>query len=234
MAIALRRPTEGWRIKPAYTYPQAARLVGTSTSNVRRWVLGYEQPGHHMKPVFSNRGEPEEPAVSFLDLVEIAVVIAFRSRHVKLERMRRAHAYAAARFGLEYPFATLQMKTNGRAVLLDFQQEEPGQSFLVAISDFGQLTLPGDVAETVNAFDFIEEDQWAVRWFPAGHTTPVVVDPQRGAGKLTVLDRGVTVEAVYRRWKAKQPLDAIAREYKLRPEVVEDVVRFAATHRLAA
>lgn len=64
----------------AYTVAQAARLAQTTSSNVRRWVLGYSAPGHKMKPVFGQKERPEgEPlALSFLELAELIVVAHFR------------------------------------------------------------------------------------------------------------------------------------------------------------
>lgn len=223
MAATLSTPTEGWRINPAYTFTQAARLAGTSSQTVKRWLFGYDQPGHRMMPVFG-REERSMAFVSFLQLAEIVVVAAFREKRITLERMRRAHRFASEHLGLEYPFASLKMKTDGQRVLIDFMEQEPGPS-LLAISDSGQLTLLGAVAEVVSEFDF--DPTWAARWFPVGDKAPIVVDPRMGAAKPTVRDRGVTVEAIYRRWKAGQSYQVIGREYKLPPTVVEEVLRFA-------
>jgi uncharacterized protein (DUF433 family) len=224
MAIALLTPTEGWRVKPAYTFSQAARLAGVSSKTVRRWVYG--DIDYSLKPVFGTVEEDnrELPTVSFLQLAEIVVVAGFRQRRISLQRMRRAHQFATEQFGLEYPFATLKMKTDGRYILLEFGHFEPGESFL-ALDAFGQLTLPGTVTEAIEGFEF--DPTWAVRWFPVGDKAPIVVDPRMGAARPTVMDRGVTIEAIYRRWKDGQSYEEISEEYELAPRVVEDVLRFA-------
>lgn len=218
-------PNEGWRVKPAYSLGETARLAGTTAATVRRWLWGYERPGHQMKPVFGAKDKRAVAVVSFLELAEIVVVAALRQKkNIKLERLRRAHAFAAERFGLDYPFATLKMKTDGVHVLTEYQHEEPGAS-LLALDMSGQWTLPGLVAERLEMFDF--EATWAARWFPAGRNVPIVVDPRMGAGQPTVMDRGVTVEAIRRRWKAGQSIRIISSEYRLQTQVVEKVLQYS-------
>src|SRR3972149_3647087 len=91
-----------FRTGKAYTVPQAARLAHSSSATVRRWLKGYEVPGHRMTPVFGRKIEAPEAGpllVSFLELVEIVVVARFRQgadghHRVPLERLRQAHDFA--------------------------------------------------------------------------------------------------------------------------------------------
>lgn len=219
----MKGPHEGWRTKPAYTIGQAAMLAGTTPANVRRWVYGYDQPGHRMAPVFGPKERPEAPAaVSFLELAEIVVAAAFRKRQLTLERIRSARQFAAERLNLEYPFATLTMKSDGSHILLEYQETEPGVP-LLALDMQGQWTLPHAVTESLETFDF--DQSWAARWFPLGKSVPIVVDPQRGAGLPTVMDRGVTVDTICRRWKAGQTIAFIASDFKLPRTIVERVLQ---------
>jgi uncharacterized protein (DUF433 family) len=56
----------------------------------------------------------------------------------------------------------------------------------------------------------------------------VVVDPRIAGGRLTVLDRGVTVDAIHRRFfSARQDIDFIARDSELEPRTVEKVIAYA-------
>lgn len=216
-----------WRIRAAYTVSQAARLAKTSPANVRRWLYGYQAPGHQMKPVFGpkQRDREQRAEVSFLVLAEIIVVAAFRKRNVKLERLRRAHAYAREMLGIEYPFASLRLRTDGVHVLSRFEEEEPGDS-LLELDEYGQLTLPGVVISALEQFEF-DDSQLALRWFPAGRSKPIVVDPRFAAGRPTIAHRGVTVETIYRRWKAGQPINFIASDFKLRRDIVEAALQYA-------
>lgn len=195
-------------------------MARTSPSTVRRWLYGYEAPGHRMRPVFGKRTAVGErrPEISFLVLAELLVAAAFRKKRIRLERIRRAHDYAREHFGVEYPFAHLRFETDGRHILYRFQQEEAGES-LLALDQYGQWTLPGDVVDALESFEF--EDELASRWFPLGKDVPIVVDPRFGAGKPTIVNRGVTVETLQKRWQAGQTIAFLAQDFRLDKGVVE-------------
>lgn len=216
----------GWRTRPTYTIGQAAKLAGTSPANVRRWLYGYQAPGHKMRPVFGRRAKDKDGPVevSFLELAEIVVVRAFRRKGVTLERLRRAHAFAREQLGMSHPFASLKLRTDGVHVLHEFEESEPGASLLV-LDKYGQWTLPGAVVRTLEEFDF--EADLAARWFPKGHDIPIVIDPRFAAGKPTVAGSGVTIETIYKRWKSGEKIDFIAEDYELDEEVVKKALQHA-------
>lgn len=215
-----------WRTKPTYTVTQAAKLAGTSSATVRRWLYGYKSESARMRPVFGTKKRTKEASaeISFLQLAEIVVVGRFRHRRVTLERLRRAHQYARDFFDIEYPFASLKLKTDGAHVLGVFQEREPGAS-LLSLDQFGQWTLPGGVVKVLEAFDF--EENLAARWFPIGRTVPIVIDPRYGAGRPTIPERRLTIETIYKRWRAGQTIKFIASDFKLLPSLVETTLQYA-------
>ena len=215
-----------WRTRPAYTVTQAAKLASVHSTTVRRWLYGYESEGARMRPVFGTKKKTKEANVeiSFLQLAEIVVVGRFRHRSIPLERLRRVHRYARDAFHIEYPFASLKLKTDGAHVLSVFQEREPGAS-LLSLDRFGQWTLPGDVVKTLELFDY--EEEFAARWYPIGRNVPIVIDPRYGAGRPTIPERRLTVETVYKRWKAGQTIKFIAADFKLLPSLVEITLQYA-------
>lgn len=215
----------GWRARPAYTITQAAKLASTSSRTVRRWLYGGENQ-RPMRPVFGDKKRAKEASVevSFLQLAEIVVVSRFRHRRVKLERLRRAHRYASQELEIEYPFAWLKLKTDGAHVLSVFQELEPGER-LLALDQYGQFTLPGDVLRTLELFDY--EEEFAARWFPIGRNVPIVIDPRYGAGRPTIPERRLTVETIYKRWRTGQTIRFIAEDFKLSSSKVEAALRYA-------
>jgi uncharacterized protein (DUF433 family) len=182
-----------------------------------------------MRPVFGDKERIKEARVeiSFLQLAEIVVVSRFRHRNVRLERLRRAHRYASDELNIEYPFAWLKLQTDGAHVLSVFQELEPGER-LISLDQYGQFTLPGDVVKTLELFDY--EEEFAARWFPIGRDVPIVIDPRFGAGRPTIPDRRLTVETIYKRWKAGQNMKFIADDFKLPFYKVEATLRYAETY----
>jgi len=179
-----------------------------------------------MRPVFGKREKTKEAKVevSFLQLAEIVVVSRFRKRRVKLERLRRAHQFAREFLHIEYPFAWLKLKTDGAHVLGVFQDREPGET-LLALDKFGQWTLPGEVIQALELFEY--EEEFASRWYPIGRNVPIVIDPRFGAGKPTIPDRRLTIETIFKRWKAGQTISFIASDFKLSRSLVETTLQYA-------
>lgn len=237
---ALPEQADPFRYGKAYTPRQAARLAGVSPSTVTRWLKGYAAPGHQMAPVFD--GSPQERAqatsglsLSFLQLIEIVVVAQFRrgSHPVQLERLRRAHAFARDHFGLAYPFASLKLREFGGHVLHEFDAVDPDGTSL-ALDLAGQWTLPGVVRLALEQVDFSPIDGFAERWFPAGRSTGVVLDPRMGAGRLTVAGTGITVETLYERFLAGESIEMLADDYSITADTVQAAIRLAGRPDLAA
>jgi uncharacterized protein (DUF433 family) len=222
-----------FRTGKAYSIRQAARLARTTPATVRRWLMGYEAPGHQMNPVFGKKspGDGEGPlAVSFLELVEIVVAAGFRhggasGQPVKLERLRAAHQFARERFGLPYPFASWRLWEFGGHVLHDFDVHQPAGEAL-ALDLHGQWVLPWIVQATRDQFEF--SDEFVVRWFPSGRNVPIAVDPHMGAGRPTVVGTGVTVDTLKSRWEAGENISELAEDFDLEEPVIEAALRYAA------
>ena len=223
------------RYGKAYTVGQAARLAGVAPATVRRWLKGYEAPGRQMAPVFGAGGSPDgAPGVSFLQLIEIVVVAQFRrgKRPVQLDRLRRAHAFARERFGLPYPFASLSLREFGGHVLHEFDEADPHGPAL-ALDIGGQWAMPGVVSSLLECVDFSAVDHQAERWFPAGRDAPIVLDPRIGAGRLTVLGTGVTIDTIYQRFMAGESIEQLADDYDLSAATIQEAIRYADRRDLA-
>lgn len=183
---------DNFRTGKAYTVTQAARLAGTSPQNIGRWLRGYAAAGHQMAPVFGPRSPDAPRTISFLELAEIIVVAKFRQRdprgkrRISLDRLRKAHGFARREFGLEYPFASRNLKLEGGHVLHDFDLHHPDKE-LIALDMNGQWVLPFPVQRELESFDFDPDDHLARRWYPQGRDGRIIVDPHIAAGRPPLL-----------------------------------------------
>jgi uncharacterized protein (DUF433 family) len=185
-----------------------------------------------MEPVFGERAETPRGQVlqvSFLELIEIAVAVKFRTedtQDVSLDRIRRAHAYARKEWLVPYPFATMKFKLFGGHIMHDFEVAEPGAGHM-AFDMEGQWSLPGMVQGVVVAIDFDATDEYAAVWYPYGRDAHVVVDPHYAAGRPTIEGTRIPVKALQERWDAGESISYLAKNYSLKTSVVEEILRLA-------
>ena len=213
-----------WRTQPMYTFGEAARLAKVSTTTVRNWFLGYTtRDARDIPPLFPD-GVAQDSMLSYLQLME--TVVAARFRNLDNIRYRDVHAaYGNARkiLEIEHPFAHFNLETLGGHIIARLEGEEVGES-LQALDSLEQWSLPGLVLEVIRQIEY--EDDYAARWFPEGRDCPIVIDPRIGSGVPTVKGRGVTVNAIRKRWKAGHKINFIAQDLALEADVVETVLQY--------
>lgn len=223
----------GYRTSPLYTFKETARLADVSITTVRNWLYGYSTDYGDVAPLFPQDGgllqDPEHsPMVSFLQMIEIVVAARFRKAEgIRYKTVREAHLNLKKETGVQHPFARYDLEALGRHILMPLERSRSRASRQTADS-LTQWTLPGLVVQTQDQFDW--DSKLVSRWYPIGKTVPIVIDPQFSAGLPTIVDRGVTVGGIFRRFKAHQSMDFIAQDLVLERDVVEEVVRYADQH----
>ncbi len=208
---------EPWRRRlylPAYRISAAARYAELSRQTVSRW--------HHGSGAGA-AGMPERKAreaLSYLQLIEVAVVAAFRRKGVSLQAVRVAREYAAQQFEREFPFAEMEFARAGRELLLEVRDILPeGERGAIVASQWGQRAWE----EFLPEFDY-GEDGLATRWFVRGKDCPVLIDPRLSFGAPTV--RGVPTWAIRGRRDAGETIDEIVDEFDLAPDEVRAALAF--------
>jgi uncharacterized protein (DUF433 family) len=145
-----------------------------------------------------------------------------KAEHTAFKTVRHAYDNAQAIYKLEYPFASLELKSIGGHIVHIIRV--PGIA-LQAVDQPEQYTIPDLVQETLEQIEY--EYELASKWYPVGKGVPIVVDPQISGGLPIIKGRGVTVEAIHKRFKAKQKMDFIASDFELDREIIEEVIRYA-------
>lgn len=212
-----------WRTEPLYTIAESAHLTHVSHQTIRNWLYGYRVKDRDVLPILGK--QEKAPQVSFLQLAEILIVGGFRKNKVHINRIRDAHDFAQSQWGVEYPFASLNLEPLGGHILHRFDEEQPGVSLATLDTKLQQWTLPGFVLDTIHRFDY--ELEFAARWYPKGKRVPIVVDPQISAGLPTIKNRRVTIETIRKRFKADYTPSFIASDLKLTQNEVFAALRWA-------
>ena len=212
----------GWRTQPMYSFAEVAHLSHVSVSTVRNWLRGYSTEQGEVQPLFKKH-PAEEKTCSFLQLVEIIVAANFRkAEHRSFRIVRQAYDNAQRLFELDYPFASIELKAIGGRIVHIMRVPEAS---LQAIDQPQQYTIPGLVQQILTEQIEYEYDL-ASRWYPIGKNGPIVVDPRISAGLPVIKGRGITVEAIYKRFKADQDMAFIERDFALQRGTVEKIIRF--------
>lgn len=176
-----------------YAVGEASRLTGVDPARVRRWFAGYAFPrasGRRvMPPVIHahDRRVDGQLQLTFLDLIEIRLIDAFRRAGVPWAELRRAADVGSRIFQTEHPFASRQFRTDGRRMFAETAGDAAG-ALTIQTRDFQQV-FPGVIEKSLVSVDY--DETIAVRWWPLGKQHRVVVDPRRSFGRPVGAASGV-------------------------------------------
>lgn len=192
-AIAVSQ--EHWRRRlfiPFYRVSEAAKYAKSNKHTVSRWNRLGVLPGR----------EPRAE-LSYLQLIETAVVSAMRRADIPLSEIKSGHDYFARTLEVEYPFASHSFKADGKRIVLDYKEIEPDTKLGRLLYSDGQLGWKDLVEPLLKEFEY-QDDGLAVRWHVAGLKSKVIIDPQisfgapnvSGAATWVLRDRYVSGESV--------------------------------------
>jgi uncharacterized protein (DUF433 family) len=216
-----------------YPLPQAARLVGESARNVRRWLKGYSwkykdgrsASGPLWHTLFEKEELPGAAAIGFRDLLELRMVAQFVNHGVHLKVVRATIDVARTHFGSDYPLSNRQFLTDGKRIFLEAVEETTGAKRLIDV--LGRQFVFSDVIRP-SLYAGIEYDRTgAKRWFPMSRSRAILLDPDVQFGTPVVAGVGVPTDAIYDAWKAEgRDQQRVARIYGLTPKMVGAAVSF--------
>lgn len=214
-----------------YAPAEVSHLLGIPVSTVHRWIEGYSFPlARHFRakkpPVFV----PALPRVdgrltlTFLDLVQLRVVRAFREAGVPLQRIRTAGEVAGDLFGTSHPLAHLRFKTEGKSIWSDITTTRERE--VMNLSASGQRAFPEVVEESLTEVSYAAEPGLADRWYAAGPGGGVVVDPEIAFGAPVVVGANVPTDALWSQSRSEPDVHRLATWFRLDVRQVQDAIRF--------
>jgi uncharacterized protein (DUF433 family) len=216
-AVTENHSTEPWRKRlylPNYQVGEVARYAGISSQTVASW--------HRFGSTLSSKDR--RSALSYLQLIEVAVVAAFRKAGVSLRRIRDARAYVSKELKSKFPFADYRFKTNGKRLWIDYAEIEgdKGKGKLLGVDRLGQLAW-GEILGRLQEFEY-ENGGLAIRWRVCGPNSPVVIDPRVSFGAPSVT--GTPTWVIKGRWDAGESPSEIADDFNLNVPAVREALKF--------
>ena len=184
-----------WDI-PRYPPAEAGRIVGLSASRVRRWLQGYSFHSDNkvveMAPVVTRHSQAKY--ASFLDLMDLLFVKRFIEEGFSLQKIRAALSEAQGIIGGHH-FAQRSFMTDGRNIYLRVKHRK--STSLLQLFSGGQWVIEDFILHLAKQIDFDKSTGFAERWYPAGRSGRVVLDPRFSFGAPTIIGKGVRTANVY-------------------------------------
>ncbi len=212
---------------PIYGVSEAAGYLHIPPATLRSWTVGRTYRTREGPAEFDPLIELPDPAqarLSFSNLVEAHVLRAVRTRHeVSIRSVRKALSYAEEQLGLERLLLSEELLAGAGDLFL----ERYGQ--LINLSKSGQLALRKLLERHLERVDRGEEGLPA-RLYPflpgdvAASSRLIVIDPRVSYGRPTIVQRGVSTEAIVRRIDAGEAVPDLADDYGLTPDQIEAAV----------
>lgn len=200
--------------RPLYHVKDAARLLQMPASTLRYWV-----EGDHERPPVLREQATGDATLAWGEFVEAGLLRQYRIREVSLQHLRVVIAILRDEFGVPYPLAHFKPFVGpNRRLVLAAQQEAglPTEDAIVWQIEDGQLVLRDQVALYLDRVDFDEDDGAALRIYPVGKRTPILIDPKRSSGSPTI--RGVRTDALVELVEAGEPIEQVAEDFDLDPK----------------
>lgn len=222
---------------PAYSVTEAARYLDIAPSTLRQWVSGRSystSTGPKSAPRLITPAKVGRPSLlSFHNLVEAHVLAGMRlDEKIIMPRVRQALDYVSQKMGVSRPLLSERFLSDGIRLFFRFIEEgENGQAERVVdvSDDKGQV----QISEAMSAYwRRITRDSLGVpiRLFPVVlrdlEARPITVDPRRSFGRPVVTDTGIPTFVLAERYRAKETIDEIARDFRLDREKVRIALRY--------
>jgi uncharacterized protein (DUF433 family) len=212
----------------SYGIVEAANYLSLPVSTLRSWVLGGNYQTTAGRKIFTpviDIADKAGRSLSFLNLVEIHVLMAIRRHHtVPLPRVRKALDYLQREFESSHPLAREQFETDGMNLFVS----RFGQ--LINISEEGQLAMR-DVLRAHLARIERDADGFPVRLYPftrwrsLAEPKLIAIDPGVSFGKPVIAGTRIPTASVAERYKSGESIGEIARRFGRSTVEVEEAIR---------
>lgn len=217
---------------PLYTIAEAARFLDVPVSTFATWAHGYEshpkgRPIVKGGPILTAIPTPHRhPEIPFVGLVEGMVAAAFRRAGVSMQHIRRSLEVLRSEIGVDHALASRKLYTDGASILFDYATSEHDKELLTVVVT-GQQVFQDIIRDYLERITYASDDIAERLVLPLTPRPVVECDPQRGFGRPLFIHGGAPMDDVLDRFRAGEPLKDVAKDFDLRPEDVEDVIRGA-------
>jgi len=230
----LERTQDDIREYPCYGIDEVAGYIGVPKRTLRNWITGYSYRTargiRRARPVIEP-ADPEKTLLSFYNLVEAQVLAATKERKIGLARVRRTVEFMREKFKEDRPLLRCVFDTHGQEIFL---QSISGRKLKhpLNVSRYGQYAFRPILQKYLSRIDR-DVNGNPIRIYPmkAGEKRKkrnIVIHPFLSAGKPSLSESGVMVEAIWKRKKAGETITTLANDFRLSPSEIKAAIRYYA------
>jgi uncharacterized protein (DUF433 family) len=191
---------------PNYQIGEAAAYAQIAPQTVASW--------HNLDAALLSQRE-KRAALSYMQLIEVAVVAGFRKMGVPLKNIRATRDYAKNVLRSEYPFAEYQFKKEAKHLYLDSNELGDVKPNIVVQADQGGQLAWENVIGKLEEFDYENDD---------GRSSPIIIDPRISFGAPAI--KGTPTWIIRGRWDAGESDSDIADDFGISPTEVREALKF--------
>jgi len=223
-----------------YGIGEAAAYLSIPPSTLTSWAYGYERRVHgggtaQAAPVITavRPASRDDAAMPFIGLAEAYALAAFRKAGVPMQRIRPAVDVLARELGLEHALASRRLYTDGVEVLYDYARhagdtpEGDSARELVVVRN-NQRVFTEVVDQYLRRIEFADDGYARLIRLPQYGVAEVTVDPDHAFGRPRMNRGGAEVDDIIDLFLAGEPVDAVAAEFGLSRDEVEDILHASA------
>lgn len=218
-----RTEREPWRERlylSSYRYIDVAQLVQVTPRTVARWRRTYGLLGQ--RAAQDSYSEP----LSYLELITIAFIAAFRRVGVELDDLRQVHDSLRNLFDDEYPFTLEDFKTRAPHALAHLPVDQLSRYGIILRQEHHRWSEP--ILDQFERFDY--ERGLALRWYPRGRNHPIIVNALVAFGSPTVEGTGVPTYILKQRYVAGETLEETADDFGMSVTQLREALLFEGVH----
>jgi len=202
--------------RPLYDEVLAARVLRMSRSTLHWWLEGGERRGKWYDPVL--RPEPTgSREVTWGELVEARYLSEYRRKHlVQLWRLRAFIAFLRKDLGVPYPLAHARPWVGADRRLFVVAQQEaslPPALWACVEPTTGVMLLTHPAELFLERVEFDGANGSAVRLWPQGKASPVMIDPEVRFSEPNV--HGIPTESLAEQVRGGDVIEAVAENFGL-------------------
>jgi uncharacterized protein (DUF433 family) len=212
----------------AYTYKEAAAIIGVSPARVRRWADGYAYKRRYVVgqslPILQTSRDTK--VLNFYEMIELLFVREYVELNVTIPSIRATAERLAENFG-PYPFANADLYVAGRELVT------PLENGVSHRADIGQL-VSDFAAKKVLVRTKFDQSNRIVYAYTMPDFDRVTLNARIKMGEPTVSDHAIPTRSIYRLWIAEKAFEPVCDYFDIELGDIKAAIEFESKVKFSA